>query len=115
MFQIEDCDAVVFESDAFLEVRAPLTALVARTGHVVMQGSTLSWLRAMSLVDVARLELHEHAFALRDVHERGGPLASVLLQNVVLAEIPRHAFPSPLADILIVASEIRAIRRDAFR
>ncbi|XP_052124553.1 uncharacterized protein LOC113212942 [Frankliniella occidentalis] len=114
LLEIEDCDAVVLETDAFLDVRAPLTALVARTGHVVVQGSALSWLRALSLVDVARLELHEHALALRDVHERAGPLASVLMQNVVLAEIPRHAFPSPLADILIVGSEIRAIRRDAF-
>lgn len=38
----------------------------------------------------------------------------VLLQNVVLAELPHSAFPSSAAEVRLVDAEVRTVRRDAF-
>ncbi|XP_063236455.1 uncharacterized protein LOC134538842 isoform X2 [Bacillus rossius redtenbacheri] len=113
--QVSRCGAVVVESHAFRGAAAPLSARLEACAHVVLQGSAFSWLLAVEVRDVPRLELAGHAFAFESrAAGRHGPATTVLLHNVIVPELPPHAFPSSAARLELRRVEARAVRRDAF-
>ncbi|XP_069686604.1 uncharacterized protein [Periplaneta americana] len=116
LLEVLDCGRAVLERHAFRAVRGPLTASVARCAHVVVQGAAFSWILAITLRDVPRLELSPQAFAFEAPTSVGrhGPAATVLLQNVVLAELPRDTFPSSAAEVRLVDAEVRTVQSGAF-
>ncbi|KAJ4429648.1 hypothetical protein ANN_21849 [Periplaneta americana] len=127
LLEVLDCGRAVLERHAFRAVRGPLTASVARCAHVVVQGAAFSWILAITLRDVPRLELSPQAFAFEapttvgrhgpaatDYDEHQLLLVQVLLQNVVLAELPRDTFPSSAAEVRLVDAEVRTVQSGAF-
>nr|CAD7453703.1 unnamed protein product [Timema tahoe] len=115
ILEVLDCGSAVLETQAFHGVRGPLSALVSRCGHVVLQGGAFSWVLGLTLKDVPRLELSQHAFSFEPPGiMRHGPATTVLLQNVILAEMPPSTFPSSAAEVRLVDVEVRSVRRDAF-
>nr|CAD7431360.1 unnamed protein product [Timema monikensis] len=115
ILEVLDCGSAVLETQAFHGVRGPLSALVSRCGHVVLQGGAFSWVLSLTLKDVPRLELSQHAFSFEPPGiMRHGPATTVLLQNVILAEMPPSTFPSSAAEVRLVDVEVRSVRRDAF-
>lgn len=116
LLEVLDCGSAVVETHAFRAVRGPLTAVISRCAHVIVQNSAFSWILAITVKDVPRLELFKQAFSFETPSAVGrhGPAATVLLQNVMLAELPQGAFPSSAAEVRLVDAEVRTVRRDAF-
>ncbi|GLH12986.1 Uncharacterized protein GBIM_17648, partial [Gryllus bimaculatus] len=110
-----DCAAVVLESHAFRAPAGPASLEVRRCGHVVVQSAAFAWLLRAHLHGVVRLELASNAFALEQPDgRRHGPAPSVVLERVMVAELPPLAFPSQVAEVRLVEAQVRAVRRDAF-
>ncbi|KDR21727.1 uncharacterized protein LOC110827728 isoform X2 [Zootermopsis nevadensis] len=116
LLEVVDCGSAVVETHAFRAVRGPLTAVISRCAHVIVQNSAFSWILAITVKDVPRLELFKQAFSFETPTTVGrhGPAAMVLLQNVIMAELPQSAFPSSAAEVRLVDAEVRTVRRDAF-
>ncbi|PSN38143.1 hypothetical protein C0J52_08236, partial [Blattella germanica] len=125
--EVVDCSIAVIETHAFRAVRGPLTAIISRCAHVIVQKAAFSWILSISVKDVPRLELFEQAFsfetpttvgrhgpAATDYDEQHLLLVQVLLQNVMMAELPESAFPSSAAEVRLVDVEVRTVKKNAF-
>lgn len=79
LLEVLDCGSAVVETHAFRAVRGPLTAVISRCAHVIVQNSAFSWILAVTVKDVPRLELFKQAFSFETPSAVGrhGPAATV--------------------------------------
>jgi hypothetical protein len=79
LLEVLNCGSAVVETHAFRAVRGPLTAVISRCAHVIVQNSAFSWIVAITIKDVPRLELFEQAFSFETPTTIGrhGPAATV--------------------------------------
>lgn len=79
LLEVFDCGSAVVETDAFRSVRGPLSAVISRCAHVIVQNSAFSWILAITVKDVPRLELFSQAFSFDTPTTIGrhGPAATV--------------------------------------
>ena len=79
LLEVFDCGSAVVETDAFRSVRGPLSAVISRCAHVIVQNSGFSWILAITVKDVPRLELFSQAFSFDTPTTIGrhGPAATV--------------------------------------
>lgn len=79
LLEVLDCGSAVVETHAFRAVRGPLTAVISRCAHVIVQNSAFSWILAITVKDVPRLELFKQAFSFETPSAVGrhGPASTV--------------------------------------
>lgn len=93
LLEVLDCGSAVVETHAFRAVRGPLTAVISRCAHVIVQNSAFSWILAVTVKDVPRLELFKQAFSFETPSAVGrhGPAATVRSKPMLRVSASPHS------------------------
>jgi hypothetical protein len=111
LLEVLDCGSAVVETHAFRAVRGPLTAVISRCAHVIVQNSAFSWILTITVKDVPRLELFKQAFSFETPTTIGrhGPAAMVRSESILrVSPLALGSVYRPTGDRKITAELPRA-------
>ncbi|KAF7989935.1 hypothetical protein HCN44_008609 [Aphidius gifuensis] len=113
--EVSECHFLVLESNAFKNVRGPLSISITRCQFVDIKKHAFSWLSQFMVTEVQSLGLSSNAFKF-DVlsNRRHGPSTKIRFQSAEIAEIPSLAFPSAVSEIWMNNVTVGVIHKDAF-
>lgn len=114
--EVTDVGDIVVETQAFKAVSGPVSISLSHIPYVTIQKSAFAWYIDIVISHVPRLELHEYAFSMESPPQLGphGPVNKIVMDTVIVSELPANVFATSAAELSIVNSEIRTVRANAF-
>lgn len=115
-FDVENCDRLLVESEAFINSNSTVITDFNKVGYCNVQSTAFSKLVNATFQNISKLDLVERSFEItkKDGIFRHGPATKITFNNVHIHNVPSKTFFSPLAEINIMNSEIDEIHSKAF-
>lgn len=114
--EVTDVGNIVVESQAFKSLSGPVSVSLSHIPYVTIQKLAFAWFIDIVISYIPRLELHEYAFSMESSAQLGphGPVSKILMDTVIISELPANVFATSAAELSIVNSEVRTVRANAF-
>ncbi|KAK9891454.1 hypothetical protein WA026_014687 [Henosepilachna vigintioctopunctata] len=113
---VENCDSLVVESEAFINSDSTVIVEVNKAKNCIVYAAAFSKLLNATFQNIKKLDVVERSFEItkKDGIVRHGPLTKITFNKVGVSKIPKGTFFSSLAEIRIQDSQIDEIHSNAF-